>query len=58
MNFEQIFGKAEWIGAPEGSGYVTVRDYFEAKAGEKTEITILGFGRFVLYVNGKRAHDD
>ena len=58
MNFEQIFGSAQWIGAPEGSGYVTVRDYFEAKAGEKAEITILGFGRFVLYVNGKRAHDD
>ena len=58
MNFEQIFGQAEWIGAPDGSGYVTVRDYFEAKEGEKAEITILGFGRFVLYVNGKRAHDD
>ncbi len=58
MNFEQIFGKAEWIGAPEDAGYVTIRDSFEAKADEKCEITILGFGRFILYVNGKRAHDD
>ncbi|MBQ7294139.1 MAG: family 78 glycoside hydrolase catalytic domain [Clostridia bacterium] len=58
MNFERFFGKASWIGALEGSGYITVRDSFDAKKGEKTEITILGFGRFVLYVNGKRAHDD
>jgi len=58
MNFERFFGKASWIGAPEGSGYIAVRDSFDAKKGEKTEITILGFGRFVLYVNGKRAHDD
>lgn len=58
MNFEQVFGTAKWIGAPEGSGYISVRDYFEANEGEKAEITILGFGRFVLYVNGKRAHDD
>ncbi len=58
MNFEQIFGKAEWIGAPEGSGFVTVRDSFDAHAGEKAEITILGFGRFILYINGERAHED
>lgn len=58
MNFKQMFGDAQWIGAPEGSGYITVRDYFDAKAGEKAEITILGFGRFILFVNGKRAHDD
>ena len=58
MNFEKFFGNAQWIGAPEGSKYVTVRDYFDINRVEKTEITILGFGRFVLYVNGKRAHDD
>ena len=58
MNFEQIFGNAKWIGAPEGKDYITVRDSFEVADGEKTEITILGFGRFVLYINGKRAHED
>ena len=58
MSFEKFFGDASWIGAPDGSGYVAVRDCFEFEAGKKAEITILGFGRFVLFVNGKRAHED
>ncbi|MBQ2377732.1 MAG: family 78 glycoside hydrolase catalytic domain [Clostridia bacterium] len=58
MNFKEIFGEAEWIGAPEDSGYIAVRDSFYADTFKKAEITVLGLGRFVLYVNGKRAHDD
>ena len=26
MRFEEMFGGAEWIGAPEGSGYIAIRD--------------------------------
>ena len=58
MNFKEIFGEAEWIGATEDSGYIAVRDSFHADTIQKAEITVLGLGRFVLYVNGKRAHDD
>ena len=58
MRFSDAFGQAEWIGAPEGTGYFAVRDEFEVRVGECAEVTILGFGRFVLYVNGKRAHEE
>ena len=58
MRFSEVFGQAEWIGAPEGTGYFAVRDRFEARAGESAEVTILGFGRFILFVNGVRAHEE
>ena len=58
MRFEEMFGGAEWIGAPEGSGYIAIRDRFSARKGEKAIIRILGFGHFVLFINGSRAHDE
>ena len=58
MNFEQVFGKAKWIGYEDPERFCAIRDRFTVKAGEKAEITVLGFGRFVLYVNSKRVHKE
>ena len=58
MRSDEMFGGAEWIGAPEGSGYIAIRDRFSARKGEKAIIRILGFGHFVLFINGSRAHNE
>ena len=58
MNFESCFGKANWIGASSGTGFIAVRDCFFAEKGESAIINILGFGRFILFLNGQRVHDE
>ena len=57
MNFEQVFGTAEWIGTGNNADIPVIRDVFAARAGERAEITVVGFGVFILYINGVRAHD-
>ncbi len=57
MNFKQVFGAAEWIGTGNDADIPIIRDVFAAKAGERAEITVVGFGVFILYINGVRVHD-
>lgn len=57
MTFNEMFGGARWIGTGNDSDMPIITDTFTAKAGERAEITIVGFGVFTLYINGKRVHD-
>jgi len=57
MNFKDYFGNAKWIGTGDDKDIPLIRQSFTAKAGEEAEITILGFGVFILYINGVRVHD-
>ena len=57
MNFKDYFGSAEWIGTGCDDDIPIIRDTFQAKAGERAEITVIGFGVFILYINGVRVHD-
>lgn len=59
MNFNEIFGNAKWIGAKEKEISPVIRSSFslsEAPTGVK--INIVGFGGYLLYVNGQRVSED
>ncbi len=58
MNKNEMFGNAEWIGTGDDRDMPIIRDSFTAKRGERAEITIIGFGVFILYVNGVRVHEE
>lgn len=57
MKFEELFGRAEWVGTGDDADMPVITDTFTAKAGEHGEVTVIGLGVFALYINGKRAHD-
>lgn len=57
MNFSDFFGKAKWIGTGNDLEIPLVYQGFNARAGENAEITVLGFGVFILYINGVRVHE-
>lgn len=57
MNFKNYFGNAKWIGTGNDADMPLIRKSFTAKAGESAKITVLGFGVFILYINGVRVHD-
>ena len=57
MKFSDIFGGAKWIGTGNDSDIPLIRQSFNAKAGEHAEISIIGFGVFILYINGVRVHN-
>lgn len=56
MTHEQVFGNAEWIQVQEGVLPFFRSDFYTKK--QRTEITILGFGTFEAYLNGKKIGDD
>ena len=56
MNFEHFFGNAKWIGTGNDADMPMILHRFTAKKGEPARITALGFGVFIIYVNGVRAH--
>lgn len=59
MQFQEIFGSAKWICAENNDICPIFRKNFNlAELPVKAELTILGFGGFVFYVNGKRATED
>jgi len=57
MTQVEMFGNAEWIGTGDDRDIPVILDKFDARKGEKAEITVLGLGVFSVYVNGVRAHD-
>ncbi len=57
MNQQDVFGGAKWIGADNEEVCPVLRDSFVYKKGERAVLTVLGFASFVVYINGKRAHD-
>ncbi len=57
MTFKEMFGDARWVGTGNDNDMPIITDTFTAKAGEDAKITIVGFGVFTLYINGKRVHD-
>lgn len=56
MLFKEMFGDAHWIGTGNDNDIPIIKDSFVAKVGERAKITVLGFGVFILYINGVRAH--
>ena len=57
MTFSDFFGKANWIGTGNDLDIPLIYQSFEAKKGETAKITVLGFGVFILYINGVRVHE-
>ncbi len=57
MNHNDIFKNAKWIECT-GSDAPLFRKSFDAKKGEKAEITICGLGFFKLFINGRKVSDD
>ena len=55
-NFEKYFGRAVWVGTGNDEDMPVMLHKFEARKGESAKIDILGFGVFVVYVNGVKAH--
>lgn len=59
MQFQDIFGSARWITAEDTGICPILRKNFEIdRIPEKAELTILGFGGFVFYINGQRVTED
>ena len=58
MTEKEMLGGAEWIGTGDDRDMPIIRDSFTARKGEHAEITVIGFGVFILYVNGVRAHEE
>ena len=59
MTFNEVFGRAEWISARDGESCPVFRKSFEIEElPAEAELSVLGFGGFVFYVNGKKTTDD
>lgn len=54
MTQEYYFGSAKWVGASERTAntFSVLRGRFNAKAGERVSLNILGLGFFKCYING------
>ena len=58
MNHFEVFGNALWIGMEEQDIFPLFRKNFTARDGVKrAEITIMGLGTYIFYVNGKLGTD-
>ncbi|MBQ8407906.1 MAG: family 78 glycoside hydrolase catalytic domain [Clostridia bacterium] len=58
MNFHEAFGNAQWIGAEDPKICPIFRKNFNVDSPiDSAELTILGFGGFVFYVNGECVTD-
>ena len=59
MQFQEVFGSAKWICADNPDICPVFRKSFMLdRIPEQAELTILGYGGFVFYVNGRRASED
>lgn len=58
MDHRSFFGNAEWIGTGNDLDMPLIRQSFTAKEGEKATVTALGFGVFIIYINGIRVHKE
>ena len=59
MKFNEMFGNACWITVQDPKSCPVFRKSFNVTATlEAAELTILGFGGFVFFVNGRRGTDD
>ena len=59
MNFSKLFKNAEWISAKNADVCPVIRKNFTLDAlPETAQITILGFGSFTCFINGKRVSDE
>ena len=59
MKFSEVFGNAIWIGAPDDVKIPCFRRNFNISSPvKKAEITILGLGTYIFYINGKRGTED
>lgn len=59
MRLEEVFGKARWIGAEEKNVSPIIRSSFTlSNAPTNVKINIVGFGTYLLYVNGKRVSEN
>lgn len=58
MNFNEAFGKAEWVMPSEENNSPVIRGGFSAKEIEKAEISVCGLGFYYLFINGRKVSDD
>lgn len=58
MTHKQIFSDARWLMPQRDMDAALFRSVFDARKGEKAEITISGLGYFILYINGIRVGND
>ena len=59
MKFSEFFDQAIWIGGHSKEACPVFRKSFElSREIQAAELTILGFGGFVFFVNGQRGTDD
>jgi len=59
MKFNEVFGNACWISAQDSKICPVFRKSFNVDSKlESAVLTILGFGGFVFFVNGKKGTDD
>lgn len=59
MTQQEMFGGAKWIGSPEETdGAIFIRKSFDCRDIVSAKLTVIGFGTFVAYMNGKRISDD
>lgn len=58
MKQNEVFGNAEWISAKTGYRVPVLRKNFEARAGERATLRIIGLGTFVCYINKRRVSED
>lgn len=58
MNFEEIFGGAEWISVADTEICPVIKKEFELSDFVSAEIDIIGFAAFRFYLNGKEGSED
>ena len=58
MKQTEFFGAAEWIGTGNDADMPLIRQSFKARKNEEAKVQILGFGVFILYINGTRVHKE
>ena len=58
MKFYEVFENAQWIGAHDSKLCPVFRKSFDVSGKLASAVlTILGFGGFVFYINGKKVTD-
>ena len=58
MKHREMFGDAVWVEASNTDVCPVIRRSFDVSGIISAQITILGFGSFVFYINGKRGTED
>jgi len=58
MNQQQMFGSALWITTPEDCTFPIIRGSFTVGDKASAQLTVVGLGWFVCYINGQRVGND